>query len=81
MLLPVSWPPRCAASMAVMFGWSANLWYVLVEDRYIESKTVPNSRKNVQSTTICDDNGVGAVISNRVSECCAIPVNQKAVSI
>jgi hypothetical protein len=31
MLLPASWPPRWAARMAVMLGWSAKLWWAVNE--------------------------------------------------
>jgi hypothetical protein len=40
-----------------------------------------DSRKNVQAAAVRDYDGVGAVVSNCVGQCCAVPVNFETITI
>lgn len=37
-----------------------------------------NLRHNIQSATVCDNNGIGAVVGNCVSQCSAVPIDFQA---
>jgi hypothetical protein len=47
----------------------------------LDGKNSVNLRKNIQSAAVRDYDGVGAVVSNGVGQCCAVPVNFEAISV
>jgi hypothetical protein len=47
----------------------------------LDGKDFVDLRKNVQAAAVRDYDGVSAVIGNCIGQCCAVPVNLKAIAI